>query len=127
MSCSLVGGVVVLGLMCFQDRFLVILVPSGIPIILGPLLIVIETMSHLIRALSLGIRLGANISAGHLLISILGSFVFDLLFKSGNGWVCFLMVIMCFICLMEIMVACIQAYVFSLLTTIYLGDTISIH
>ena len=78
-------------------------------------------------AISLGVRLAANISAGHLLFAISSGFVFNML-SSGMIILSFLpMLIMIFIALLEIMVAVIQAYVFCLLTTIYLGDTIAFY
>ena len=88
---------------------------------LAPFLVVIETVNYLIRAISLGVRLAANISAGHLLFAILSGFAFNML-SSGMIILSFLpMLIMIFIALLEIMVAVIQAYVFCLLTAIYLG------
>ena len=92
--------------------------PSGAPLILAPLLILIETVSYISRAVSLGIRLAANLSAGHLLFAILAGF--GLVFK-------FAMFIMVFITLLEVAVAIIQAYVFCLLVQIYLTDTIFLH
>ncbi len=86
----------------------------------------IETLSYVIRALSLGLRLGANISAGHLLFAILSGFAFQLL-GVAPVIVSFLVFVMIFIALLEIMVAIIQAYVFCLLTAIYLGDTLALH
>ena len=85
----------------------------------------IETLSYVIRALSLGLRLGANISAGHLLFAILSGFALQLLGQAVL--VSFLVFVMIFIALLEIMVAIIQAYVFCLLTAIYLGDTLALH
>ena len=99
----------------------------GAPLILAPLLVLIETVSYITRVISLGLRLAANISAGHLLFAILSGFAFNML---SNGLVIlslFPMLIMVFITLLEMMVAVIQAYVFCLLTTIYLGDTIALH
>ena len=92
--------------------------PSGAPLVLAPLLVLIETVSYFSRAISLGVRLAANLSAGHLLFAILASF--GVIFKSA-------IVIMVFITLLEIAVAIIQAYVFCLLTTIYLADTLVLH
>ena len=97
------------------------------PLVLAPFLVVIETVSYLSRAISVGVRLAANISAGHLLFAILSGFAFNML-SSGMIILSFLpMLIMILIALLEIMVAVIQAYVFCLLTTIYLGDTIALH
>ena len=92
--------------------------PSGAPLVLAPLLVLIETVSYFSRAISLGVRLAANLSAGHLLFAILAGF--GIIFKSA-------IVIMVFITLLELAVAIIQAYVFCLLTTIYLADTLVLH
>lgn len=126
-SLSIMIAVTLLGLLTFKVEFVSILVPGGVPLVLAPILVVIESLSYMIRVISLGLRLAANISAGHLLFAILSGFAFNLLV---NGfWIIgsFPVVIMGFITLLEMMVAVIQAYVFSLLTTIYLGDTIALH
>lgn len=117
-SFSIVIGVTFSGFYKFKKDFFSILMPSGAPLILAPLLILIETVSYISRAVSLGIRLAANLSAGHLLFAILAGF--GLVFKSA-------MFIMVFITLLEVAVAVIQAYVFCLLTLIYLADTIFLH
>ena len=100
--------------------------PGGVPLGLAPFLVIIETLSFMIRAISLGVRLAANISAGHLLFAILSGFAFTML---SNGLILsvFPIMILVFITLLEIMAAVIQAYVFCLLTTIYLGDTVALH
>lgn len=100
--------------------------PSGAPLGLAPLLVLIETTSYVSRAISLGVRLAANLSAGHLLFAILAGFGFNMLIASGLAGVLPLL-IMVFITLLEVAVAVIQAYVFCLLTTIYLADTIVLH
>ena len=89
--------------------------PSGAPLVLAPLLVLIEKVSYFSQAISLGVRLATNLSAGHLLFAIFAGF--GVIFKSA-------IVIMVFITLLEIAVAIIQAYVFCLLTAIYLADTL---
>lgn len=117
-SFSIVIGVTFSGFYKFKKDFFSILMPSGAPLVLAPLLILIETVSYVSRAVSLGIRLAANLSAGHLLFVILAGF--GLVFK-------FAIFIMVFITLLEMAVAIIQAYVFCLLTVVYLTDTIILH
>nr|YP_001633635.1 ATP synthase F0 subunit 6 [Negombata magnifica]CAM06600.1 ATP synthase F0 subunit 6 [Negombata magnifica] len=127
LSLSIMTAVTLLGFLTFKIEFLSILVPGGVPLIMAPFLVIIETLSYMLRAISLGVRLAANISAGHLLFAILSGFAFNLLF---NGFLILggiPVLIMGFITLLEMMVGVIQAYVFSLLTTIYLGDTIALH
>ena len=127
LSLSIMIAVTILGVLTFKVEFFSILVPGGVPLISAPFLIIVETLSYMIRAISLGVRLAANISAGHLLFAILSGFGFNLLVNSFYFLGFFPVLIMGFITLLELMVAVIQAYVFSLLTTIYLGDTIALH
>lgn len=101
--------------------------PAGAPMVLAPFLIVVEGISYVSRAISLGVRLAANLIAGHLLFSIISGFAFSMLVGGLGLLGLFPMVIMVFITLLEMAVAGIQAYVFCLLTTIYLGDTIALH
>lgn len=101
--------------------------PGGAPLVLAPFLVIIETISYVARAISLGVRLAANIIAGHLLFAIISGFTFNIM---SNGLVVlsfFPMLIMIFITLLEMAVAVIQAYVFCLLTAIYLGETVALH
>lgn len=93
--------------------------PNGSPFFLAPFLVLIETVGYFSRAVSLGMRLAANITAGHLLFTIVSSFVYTLSSLP--------LVVLVFITLLEIAVAVIQAYVFCLLTAIYLKDTLELH
>lgn len=127
LSLSIIIAVTLLGFVTFKINFLSILMPGGVPLILAPFLVLIETLSYMIRAISLGVRLAANISAGHLLFAILSGFAFNML---SNGLIIlsvFPILIMIFITLLEMLVAIIQAYVFTLLTTIYIGDSLALH
>jgi len=124
LSLSIIIGVTILGLTAFKSNFLSILVPNGAPLVLAPFLVLIETIGYISRAVSLGMRLAANLTAGHLLFAIVSGFAFNML--SGALSV-FPMLIMMFITILEMAVAIIQAYVFCLLTAIYLGDTIALH
>nr|QIN90381.1 ATP synthase F0 subunit 6 [Relicanthus daphneae] len=126
LSWSIVIGVTLAGLWKFKWNFLSILMPDGAPLGLAPLLVLIETVSYISRAISLGVRLAANLSAGHLLFAILAGFGFSMLTSSGLISL-FPLLIMVFITLLEMAVAVIQAYVFCLLTTIYLADTVVLH
>lgn len=127
LSLSIMVSVTILGFLNFKVEFFSILVPGGVPLILAPFLVIIETLSYMIRPISLGVRLAANISAGHLLFAILSGFAFNLLFNGFFVLGVFPVLILGFITLLEMMVAVIQAYVFSLLVVIYLGDTILLH
>nr|YP_004940480.1 ATP synthase F0 subunit 6 [Cubaia aphrodite]AER54530.1 ATP synthase F0 subunit 6 [Cubaia aphrodite] len=127
LSLTIVISVTIMGILKFRSNYLSMLMPSGAPLVLAPLLVLIETVSYVARAISLGVRLAANLSAGHLLFAILASFGFQML-MSDLYWLSFFpILIMIFITLLEMAVALIQAYVFCLLTTIYLGDTLALH
>ena len=68
LSLSIMIGVTILGFLTFKIEYLSILVPGGVPLILAPFLVIIETLSYMLRAISLGVRLAANISAGAFII-----------------------------------------------------------
>uniref|UniRef100_UPI0030FE6246 ATP synthase F0 subunit 6 n=1 Tax=Astroscopus sexspinosus TaxID=3127373 RepID=UPI0030FE6246 len=97
------------------------LLPEGTPIPLIPVLIIIETISLLIRPLALGVRLTANLTAGHLLIQLIASSAITLLpTLMPIGAVTFLLLLS--LNVLEVAVAIIQAYVFVLLLTLYLEE-----
>uniref|UniRef100_A0A7N5KH08 ATP synthase F(0) complex subunit a n=1 Tax=Ailuropoda melanoleuca TaxID=9646 RepID=A0A7N5KH08_AILME len=84
-------------------------------------IIIIETVSLFIRPIALGVRLTANITAGHLLITIISSAVLNLI-NIYNTLSLLLTILLILLTLLEIAVACIQAYVFVLLVTLYLQE-----
>ena len=127
LSLSILIGITLLSIIKFKWNFLSIFMPGGAPLILAPILVPIETTSYLSRALSLGLRLAANLTAGHLLFAIISGFTFTMLTNGLFILSLFPMLIMLFITILEMAVAIIQAYVFSLLTTIYLSDAIALH
>nr|AOA60259.1 ATPase subunit 6 [Pseudomugil luminatus] len=99
------------------------LLPEGTPTLLIPVLIVIETISLFIRPLALGVRLTANLTAGHLLIQLIATAAFVLLPLMPT--VAILTSILLFLLtLLEIAVAMIQAYVFVLLLSLYLQENV---
>ena len=127
LSLSIVMGVTLLGFFIFKFNFLSILMPAGAPLGLAPALVMVEVISYVSRAISLGVRLAANLIAGHLLFTIISGFAFNMLINGLVVLSFFPMLIMTFITLLEMAVAVIQAYVFCLLTAIYLGDTVALH
>nr|YP_010960384.1 ATP synthase F0 subunit 6 [Laemonema goodebeanorum]WNH37748.1 ATP synthase F0 subunit 6 [Laemonema goodebeanorum] len=97
--------------------------PEGTPTLLIPILIIIETISLFIRPLALGVRLTANLTAGHLLIHLISSAAFTL--SSTMTTVALLTGILLFLLtLLEVAVAMIQAYVFILLLSLYLQENV---
>jgi ATP synthase subunit 6 len=101
--------------------------PSGAPIILSPLLVIIEFVSNICRPIALGMRLAANLTAGHILLAILGNFGFKMLVYSYSLSNLFPIFIIIFMVILEIGVLVIQAYVFCLLCVIYLKDSLELH
>jgi len=99
-------------------------VPSSAPLALVPLLIVIELISYLARALSLGIRLFANLVAGHTLTHIVSSMSVKILLSGILGMFIFIvpMVLLVMLTGLELAVALIQAYVFVVLASIYINE-----
>jgi len=107
-------------------RFFKLFAPSGIPIYLMPLIVLIEVMSFLSRPLSHSLRLFANMLAGHITLKVFAGFVTMLGGFGVFGWlgalVPFALVVA--VTALEFLVAFLQAYVFAILTCIYLNDTI---
>nr|YP_010731228.1 ATP synthase F0 subunit 6 [Channa aurantimaculata]WEG37969.1 ATP synthase F0 subunit 6 [Channa aurantimaculata] len=114
---------VIIGLRTQPTHALAHLLPEGTPTLLIPILVVIETISLLIRPLALGVRLTANLTAGHLLIQLIATAVFVLLPLLPT--VAILTAALLFLLtLLEIAVAMIQAYVFVLLLSLYLQENV---
>nr|YP_009175977.1 ATP synthase F0 subunit 6 [Batrachoseps nigriventris]ALI30676.1 ATP synthase F0 subunit 6 [Batrachoseps nigriventris] len=99
------------------------MLPEGTPSLLIPTLIVIETISLFIRPIALGVRLTANLTAGHLLIQLISTAVFVLLPMMPTVAIITAMVLF-LLTLLEIAVAMIQAYVFVLLLSLYLQENV---
>lgn len=106
--------------------FLKLFVPSGIPVALLPLLVVIELISYLTRPISLSVRLFANMMAGHTMLKVFGGFAVAFLSAGGVmsvGAIAPIAMMVAFTGL-EFLIAFLQAYVFTILTCIYLNDAI---
>lgn len=122
-------AVTLLGLSNFKLQFLSMFMPPGSPIILAPLLVFIELLSYTARAISLGVRLAANITSGHILLAIISGFAWKMFTFGGILTLMsfFPVLILLFLSALELAVAFIQAYVFTLLTCIYLNDGLHLH
>lgn len=129
MSVSILIGVTLLGIENYGSNYVAMMMPGGSPMILAPFLVMIELISQLAKGVSLGVRLAANITAGHLLFAILSGFTYTMMTAGGIITVLsvFPMMVVVFITVLEMAVAVIQAYVFSILTTIYINDSVHIH
>jgi len=129
LSLSIFLGCVILGLINFRSQFFAMFMPNGSPLGMAPFLVIVEIISFVARALSLGLRLAANITAGHLLLAIISGFAWTMLIAGGFTSVAaiFPIAILIFVTILEMAVALIQAYVFTLLTAIYINDAIHLH
>jgi F-type H+-transporting ATPase subunit a len=128
---SLITFAIVLGVGFWKHglHFFSLFVPPGIPLIGKILLFPIEFVSFMVRPFSLGLRPFIAMFAGHILLDIFGNFVVQGFNAGGKGIgisiLCFLFVV--FISMLELLVAAIQAYVFAILTALYINDAVHLH
>jgi F-type H+-transporting ATPase subunit a len=130
MSSSIWFGVTIIGLVLHALRFFTLFSPEGTPLFLVPLLALIELISYIAKGLSLGIRLGANLISGHLLLLILAGFgflgltgTFTIQITGGSIAIALITAISG----LELAIAGIQSYVYSILTSSYIKDSVSLH
>jgi F-type H+-transporting ATPase subunit a len=115
-------GVTIIGVVKHGAHFLRLFVPEGVPIVLLLLLVPIELLSYFIRPFTLSIRLFANMLAGHTMLAIFGGFA------ASVGLLAILPVLLDVgIFALELLVAALQAYVFAILTCLYLRDALHLH
>ncbi|MEQ8813927.1 MAG: F0F1 ATP synthase subunit A [Thalassobaculum sp.] len=122
MAITVFIGVTLVAVIRHGVHFLTFFFPSGAPIYMAPLLIPIEILSYLSRPISLSVRLFANMMAGHTMMKVFGGFVVAL----GVFGVAPMLVLIA-LTGFEILVAVLQAYVFTILTCIYLRDALHLH
>nr|QGZ08680.1 ATP synthase F0 subunit 6 [Euspira gilva] len=95
------------------------LLPMGAPAALNPFLVLIETVSILVRPITLSVRLTANMSAGHIVLTLIGNYLTASFFLSSMFSMAFLISIQIFYTIFEFGISMIQAYIFCLLITLY--------
>jgi F-type H+-transporting ATPase subunit a len=118
------GLSIALGFALHGMKFLGILVPPGTPGWMLPLMVPIEVISQLARPVSLAVRLFANMTAGHTILAVLFGMVVSLPFYVS--WLPFAATL--FVNTLEVcLIAPIQAYIFTILTCVYLGDAVTLH
>jgi F-type H+-transporting ATPase subunit a len=115
-------GVTIIGIVLHGFHFLRLFVPQGVPAVLLLLLVPIELLSYCIRPFTLSIRLFANMLAGHTMLAIFAGFAASL----GLLGI-FPLAINILLVALEVLVAALQAYVFAILTCLYLSDAINLH
>src|SRR6185503_21099555 len=110
-------------------HFFSLFVPHGTPKVMVPLIFLVELISFAVRPFSLGLRPFIAMFAGHILLDVFGAFVIQGLQAGGGGIaisiLCFLF--LAFINALELLVAAIQAYVFAILTSLYINDAVNLH
>jgi F-type H+-transporting ATPase subunit a len=122
--------VLIVGFSRHGFHFFSLFVPHGTPVVMIPLMFVIELLSFLVRPFSLGLRLFVAMTAGHILLKVLAGFVVNGM-NAGPGIAAIVsipsFILMIGITLLELLVCAIQAYVFALLTSLYLNDAVNLH
>lgn len=116
-------GVTLVGFIKHGWHYLSLFLPAGVPMVMAPLMIVIELIAYLVRPVSLSIRLAANMTAGHIVMKVIASFVIMGGLIIGPIPFAFLTILTGF----EIFVAVLQAYIFAILSCVYLSDAINLH
>lgn len=129
LALSIFIGINIIGIQIQGLNFFSLFLPKGVPLIIIPLLITIEFISYIIKVFTLSIRLFANMTSGHTLLKIIAGFAWTMF--SAGGLLAFFHIIplaLLFILVgLELGIAILQAYVFTLLTCIYLNDVLDIH
>nr|YP_010710549.1 ATP synthase F0 subunit 6 [Macrotus waterhousii]WCZ70576.1 ATP synthase F0 subunit 6 [Macrotus waterhousii] len=121
MAIPLWAGTVILGFRHKIKTSLAHFLPQGTPLTLIPMLVIIETISLFIQPMALAVRLTANITAGHLLIHLIGGATLALMnISMTTAFITFIILVL--LTILEFAVALIQAYVFTLLVSLYLHD-----
>ncbi|MDR6954560.1 F-type H+-transporting ATPase subunit a [Ancylobacter sp. 3268] len=121
-----IGTVIIYGFVRHGTHFLHLFVPSGVPAFLLPFMVVIEVISFLSRPISLSLRLFANMLAGHIAMKVFAGFI---VMMTAGGFAGFLgavlpLAMVVALTALEFLVAFLQAYVFAVLTCIYLNDAL---
>ena len=129
LALSLFIGINIIGIREHGIKFFSLFLPKGVPLVIMPLLVTIEIISYIIKVFTLSIRLFANMTSGHTLLKIIAGFSWTMLQK--GGLIALFHVIPLFLLLiligLELGIAALQAYVFTLLTCIYLNDVLDMH
>ncbi len=118
--------VIIYGFVRHGTHFLHLFVPSGVPTLLLPFMVVIEVISFLSRPISLSLRLFANMLAGHIAMKVFAGFIVMMTASGVVGWFGAVLPLAMVVALtaLEFLVAALQAYVFAVLTCIYLNDAL---
>lgn len=126
LAMAVILTVVVSGIAKHGLHFFKLFVPSGVPIVLVPLVTAIEIISFISRPVSLSVRLFANMLAGHITVKVFAGLVVTLAALGVGGWIGAVLPLAMTVAItaLEVLVAFLQAYVFTVLTCMYLNDAI---
>ena len=119
----------IVGIRTHGSNIFSLFLPPGSPLVLSPLLVIIELVSYSFRVISLALRLFANMMSGHCLLKILAGFAWSLFASSGILSLLHLLPLMVIFAIvgLELAIAFLQAYVFVILLCVYLNDVIALH
>jgi F-type H+-transporting ATPase subunit a len=128
-SNAILVGVTIIGFREHGLKFFSYFVPSGTPLVLVPLLVIIELISYIAKGLSLGIRLGSNVLAGHLLTKITAGFIYQIMIASPLMFIIGIIPLVLLVAItgLELAIGFIQAYVFVILACSYIKDALDLH
>nr|YP_010620139.1 ATP synthase F1 subunit 6 [Melanothamnus gigas]WAX04175.1 ATP synthase F1 subunit 6 [Melanothamnus gigas] len=129
LALSIFIGINIIGVKTHGLNFFSLFLPRNIPLIIVPLLITIEFLSYIVKVFTLAIRLFANMTSGHTLLKIIAGFAWTMLLSGGLLSILHIIPLaLLFILIgLELAIAILQAYVFTLLTCIYLNDVLELH
>nr|YP_009445911.1 ATP synthase F0 subunit a [Eucheuma denticulatum]ATX68853.1 ATP synthase F0 subunit a [Eucheuma denticulatum] len=129
LALSIFIGINIIGVQTHGFKFFALFLPRGVPLGIIPLLVTIEFLSYIVKVFTLSIRLFANMTSGHTLLKIIAGFAWTLLSAGGVLAVLHLLPLGLLLALigLELAIAGLQAYVFTLLTCIYLNDVLDMH
>ena len=129
LALSIFIGINIIGIRAHGFKFFALFLPRGVPLAIVPLLITIEFLSYTVKVFTLSIRLFANMTSGHTLLKIIAGFAWTMLSAGGLLAIFHLIPLSLLVALigLEFAIAGLQAYVFTLLTCIYLNDVLDMH
>jgi len=127
LSLSTFIGICIIGYAEHEDSIWGLFLPGGAPFFMTPALVVIELISFSVRVFSLSIRLFSNMLSGHVLLKILAGVVWSLVCSFAWHFALIPLVVFFIITCLELVIACLQAYVFTILIVVYLNDVLNMH
>nr|YP_009295187.1 ATP synthase F0 subunit 6 [Dasya binghamiae]AOH77199.1 ATP synthase F0 subunit 6 [Dasya binghamiae] len=129
LSLAIFLGINIIGIKKHGIHFFSLFLPRGVPLVIVPLIITIEFLSYVVKVFTLSIRLFANMTSGHTLLKIIAGFSWTMLISGGLISFFHIVPLLLLFALigLELAIAILQAYVFTLLTCIYLNDVLELH